>query len=535
MQKQIVDQYGQAFKVAETLAEPQTARLAQLQLEVANHPSRGLTPQRLNDILQEAEMGNLIAQHELFADMEERDGHLFAELSKRKRAVTKLDWDVVAPRNASAAEADLTAFVKELLQDMPDFEDMLFDLLDGVSHGFSCLEMEWQLVEKTWLPKQLHHRPQSWFQMDRATRTKIHLRDNTAEGAALNPFGWLVHQHKAISGYTSRSGLGRVLVWPYLFKHYSVGDLAEFIDIYGLPMRVGKYPANATADEKLTLMRAVAGIGHNAAGIMPATMSIDFEQAVQGTEAPFEAMISWAERSISKAIIGGTLTSESGSSGLGSGLAEIHNEVRMDIRDSDCKQLAGTITTQLIYPLLALNKGFADARRCPRFFLDTQEAEDLKQFADSLPKLVGIGVSIPENWVHDKLRIPVPSEKDRILAVPAAPAPVIDQPDNTKPGRTKASALVAALTRNLAAGQFADQDAVDGALELLDGELQVEAEKWLKPALAALKKAESGEAALEMLASDNPLVADSVLIAALTRAMFVVELLGADAALLELK
>ena len=89
MSKQIVDQYGQAFSAAEILAEPQTARLAQLQREIAGHPARGLTPQRLNDVLIDAEQGNLISQHELFTDMEERDAHLFAELSKRKRAVKR--------------------------------------------------------------------------------------------------------------------------------------------------------------------------------------------------------------------------------------------------------------------------------------------------------------------------------------------------------------------------------------------------------------------------------------------------------------
>ena len=81
---------------------------------------------------------------------------------------------------------------------------------------------------------------------------------------------------------------------------------------------------------------------------------------------------------------------------------------------------------------------------------------------------------------------------------------------------------------------FPDQDAVDGALALLDGELQPQIAKWLKPALTALASTESSEAALELLAGDNPLVDDAVLIEALTRAMFVVELLGADAALSEM-
>ncbi len=31
----------------------------------------------------------------------------------------------------------------------------------------------------------------------------------------------------------------------------------EFLEIYGLPIRLGKYPSGATSDEKMTLLRAV--------------------------------------------------------------------------------------------------------------------------------------------------------------------------------------------------------------------------------------------------------------------------------------
>nr|WP_282977379.1 DUF935 family protein [Pseudomonas aeruginosa] len=61
--------------------------------EFANHPAKGLTPAKLAHILIEAEQGHLQAQAELFMDMEERDAHLFAEMSKRKRAVLGLGLD----------------------------------------------------------------------------------------------------------------------------------------------------------------------------------------------------------------------------------------------------------------------------------------------------------------------------------------------------------------------------------------------------------------------------------------------------------
>ena len=93
---------GQHIKTPD-LAEPQTARLAHLQRELQSHPTRGLTPSRLAKILDAAENGDLVAQFELFEDMEEKDGHIAAEMGKRRRACV-LDWNVVPPEGADAAE-----------------------------------------------------------------------------------------------------------------------------------------------------------------------------------------------------------------------------------------------------------------------------------------------------------------------------------------------------------------------------------------------------------------------------------------------
>ena len=112
----ILDQYGNPIQT-KTLDEPQTARLVHLQKATIGHPTRGITPAKLNQILEDAEKGNLVAQHELFEDMEERDAHMFSELSKRKRAVTKLGWDIVPPHNATPAEKQLAEQLKSLLED----------------------------------------------------------------------------------------------------------------------------------------------------------------------------------------------------------------------------------------------------------------------------------------------------------------------------------------------------------------------------------------------------------------------------------
>lgn len=429
----ILDQYGKPFDLAQ-MSEPQTAHLAQLRHQYENHPSRGLTPARLAMILQNAERGDLVAQHELFQDMEEKDGHLFSVMDQRRSAVKRLDWSIVPPEGASAAETQDAEYVEEVLKSLEDFDDVLFDMTDAIGHGFSALELQWGRVEKVLMPTKIEHRPQSWFQIainPEISRNELRLRDNSVDGAALWSGGWILHQHRARSGYISRSGLYRVMAWPFLFKNYAVRDLAEFLEIYGLPLRLGTYNASATEKDKATLLRAVVNIGHDAAAIIPQGMMIDFKEAAKGDNKAFDSMINLMERIQSKVALGGTLTSGEGSHGT-QALGKIHQDIALHLRDSDAKQIANTLTKQVIYPILALNRGLRDMRRCPRIVFDTQEPEDIKLLSESVPKLVAMGMRIPLDWAHDKLKIPKAADGDQVLSMGQAAKPTPEDPALTK-------------------------------------------------------------------------------------------------------
>lgn len=485
----ILDHRGNPIQ-RQVLSEPQTARVASLHQEFANHPSRGLTPPKLAAIFEAAEQGDLVAQAELGEDMEEKDGHIMAELGKRKRALLTLDWDIMPPRNPSSEEKKLADYARELIQDLTDFEDLLFDLLDAIGKAYSGCEIEWRREGKEWLPDAFQHRPASWFTVDRATRTELRLRDMSPDGQTLQPFGWVMHVHKAKSGYVARAGLHRVLGWPFLFKNYSVRDLAEFLEIYGLPLRLGTYPAGASPEEKATLMRAVVNIGHAAAGIVPEGMMIDFKEAAKGASDPYTAMMQWCERTQSKAILGGVATSEAVSTGLGSSVANVHDEVRWDLTISDTRQLAGTLTRDLIYPLLALNKGLDSLRRCPRFMFDTGEPEDIKMYAESLPKLVGVGMRIPAKWAREKLRIPEPQKDEEVLKTAASPfAP-----------------LKARLPANIAALRAGDAapDVVDSQIDRLNQDAQPALDAMIAQVRALVEQARSLEELRDQLAALYP-------------------------------
>lgn len=455
----IVDQHGQPID-RNVLAEPQTSRLASLQNEYLTSSLDGLTPARLASTLRAADNGDLVAQHRLFADMEERDAHLSAEIGKRRLALMGLDWSIEPPRNATPAEKAHAEWLTEVLTDAVDpIEDLILALMDGVGHGFAPVELEWRDEGRERLPS-FHPRPQEWFQLDQARR-EIRLRDMSVDGAPLASFGWVFHTHgKAKTGYLGRMGLHRVLAWPFLYKSYAIGDFAEFLETFGLPIIVGKYFAGADPEEKASLLRAVTALGHDARAIMPADMELEIKEvSSSGSKSVHLEMVDWADRSQSKAILGQTMSAEAKASGLGSGNALLHKEVRQDILAADAKQIAGTVTRDLLYPLIALNRGSIDGlRRCPRFVFDLGESEDIKLFSEALPELVKVGMKIPVSWAHDKLRIPEPAGDEAVLAAPAGVLPPSDE---------EAPAALAALS---AARTGAERDALDDLAGLMGDE-----------------------------------------------------------------
>ncbi|MBF8273455.1 MAG: Mu-like prophage FluMu protein gp29 [Magnetococcales bacterium] len=384
-----------------------------------SHPARKITPDKIRTVLDRAENGDISDQCDLMEDMEEMDAHLHAELSKRRRALLTLPWTIEPPRGASAKEKKNAVAVAEWVRAIPDFEDVILDLADAVGKGFSCLELDWKKYFDGWRIQKIHHRPQRWFQFglgDGIPSNEIRLRSNSVSGDELWPFGWIVHTHRSRSGWAVRGGLMRTLAWPFLFKYYAVNDFAEFLQIFGLPLRLGKFPSSATREEQTALARAVKDIGRAAAGIIPESTAIEFEESARiGGDNMWLAMMDWAERSISKAVLGGTLTSQADGKTSTNALGQVHDDVRRDLLESDARQIASTLTRSLVWPLAALNIGIADPLSAPVFRFDMRQSEDLQKFADSIPNLVAVGMQIPTYWVHEKLGIPEPKDGEPVL------------------------------------------------------------------------------------------------------------------------
>lgn len=508
---------------------------------LSDHPSNRITPSKLKSILEDAENGDITAQHELFMDIEEQDSAIGANIQTRKRAILTLDWRIAEPRNATPAEEKLQTEIDELFFQYPNLENLLMDMMDAVGHGFSALEIEWKLENGKYIPHNFIPRPQSWFKLDKNDNLLLKTPSN-AMGESLRPFGWVVHSHKSRSVQLARMGLFRTLAWLYMFKHYSVRDFAEFLELYGMPIRIGKYGAGATNEEKRTLLRALAQIGHNAAGIMPDSMTIELHNAANtgagSANNPFLQMVDWCEKSIARLILGQTLTSGADGKSSTNALGNVHNEVRRDLLVSDAKQVAQTITQQIILPYLQINVDPNIAlHRVPYFEFDTKKYDDLSTFADAIPKLVGIGVQIPEKWTRDKLGIPEAQDGEVVLKAVQSDF----NPDLKTPG--KSTALSAHVVGCQCAGCLGkgarvalsagnngetEQDLLDNslneALNVIDFNRQLD--PVVRQLAVALTACNTYEEASDKLAEIYPDLNNAEHQRYLTQAVFLSELLG---------
>lgn len=379
----------------------------------STYPSDGLTPRKLARIFKAADEGDVYEQMELFEEMEGKDTHLFAQMQTRKLAVTGLDWEI-QPFSDDVLDKQVADFVEEKLRNIGDINKIFTNILDAIGKGVSVNEIEWDVDKDGFnIIKNIEFVHPKKLVWDYETDEMMICTKEFPSGIHLPENKFVVHRYNAKSGHVSKAGLHRVLAWMYLFKNYDVKDWVAFCEVYGMPLRLGKYSAASSDDDKKTLMEALYNLGTDAAGIIPDSTVIEFIESNKTSSAEiYELLARYCDEQMSKAILGQTLSSDSGGGSYAQG--KVHNEVRHDLTKADANDLAVTIRRDIIRPLVEYNFG-CDVN-IPFFIFDCEEAEDLKVLVEILKTLVcDMNLKVPVNYIYKKFSIPEPEEGEEIL------------------------------------------------------------------------------------------------------------------------
>lgn len=413
----LYDHDGRKIKISELkeeLIDPGVAWIRRGSYSVAS----SLTPIRLGMLLRQAADGNHDAYLTLAEEIEERELHYRSVLSTRRLAVSGAPVEVQAADDSAKAK-EIADAVRRDLTENDAFVDLLFDLLDGLGKGFAVSEILWNTEGKRWVPRAYKWRDPRLFAWNENLEELRVYDEADLYGKPLAPFKFVRFIPKLKSGVPIRGGLARVGAVAYMFKSYTVRDWHTFMDVFGMPIRLGRYGKDATEPEIQKLRQAVTNIAADAAGLIPDTMSIEFIEAAKtaGGDQLFRGSAEWWDKQISKVVLGQTMTSEDGSS---LAQAKVHNDVRLDIAQADARQLCAAINRDLVRAYVDLN--FGAQERYPSISLTIDEPEDLRATAEVIEILVKNGVPVPVWWVREKFGIPEAHDGDELLGAPKPPA-----------------------------------------------------------------------------------------------------------------
>ncbi|MGE4296946.1 MAG: DUF935 domain-containing protein [Desulfovibrionaceae bacterium] len=415
----LYDAHGRPVRSADLVREHAAPSLTGVrQAWSTDTMANGLTPERLARILRNAAEGDHCDYLILAEEMEEREPHYASVLGTRKRAVSGLEPAVEAASD-DARDQELADAVRELVA-APAFGDMLDDALDALGKGYSATEIMWDRSGARWTPERYEWRDPRFFLFDQATGRELRLLDERdMMGLPLPPYKFIVHVPRLKSGLPVRSGLARLAATSFMCKNYALTDWLAFAEVFGMPLRLGRYGENAKPEDIAKLIAAVANIGTDAAAVVPESMRIEFVEGGKATggQELFERLAEWLDRQVSKGVLGQTMTSDDGSS---QAQAKVHNEVRGDIQRADAKQLTNTINRDLVRAFIDLNWG--PQRVYPRVTLPINEPEDVTALSEALGILVPLGLAVEASVIRDRLGLPDPEPGAEILGQPMAPA-----------------------------------------------------------------------------------------------------------------
>lgn len=421
----ILDQFG---RPVETRKKPESKPLAAAPVMDSwrNYVSAGLTPQRLSALLREADSGNVTRQAELFDQMEEKDAHLLGEAEKRRNAILDVEFQIT-PASEDARDVKVAEFVQEYFDNLSDWDDTIVSLQDAVGKGFSALEINWDVSTGQAMPTDLIFIEQKRFNFADTNgylrKYPLLMSDTNMMGEEIPAWKLLFHRYGGKSGHAARSGLYRVCAWMYLFRNYAVKDWMAFLEVFGMPLRLGKYDAGASQEDKEALIAAIQSLGSDAAGIISKNTEIEFIEALKSGakgDNPFLAMAEFCGKEISKALLGQTLSADVGDTGSYAA-SQTHNEVRLDLAKADTRSVAATVRYQLIRPIVGFNFGWDTP--VPGYKAIWTEREDLESLSTVYTNVIGFGQPVSAEHVSERFGIPLP-EKGQALLEPRSQAPV---------------------------------------------------------------------------------------------------------------
>jgi len=372
----------------------------------------------LDPILQLSGTDQFTEIYDVYREMLLKWPHARHCLRKRQNAVLARPLQIMAASDENL-DAEIAEFARETISGIYEFRDDLRELLDAIWFGFAVSEIMWKTGGRgrngqNIIVDRLMSRDPGRFRFD--WDCKLMIDDNGVRQSftAAPEDKFIVHSYNKEHEIPYGWGEARYCYWYYFFAKNGLKFWSIFTEKFASPTAVGKYPPGISDAEKQSLLNTLRAMQNDQAVRIPDNMVIELLEAQRaGSLDCYQNFIRYLELSVSKAILGGTLTSDEGQFGTRA-QAEVHEASRIEYTEADCESLAGAIKSQLITPLVRFNYGFDAAIPDVTFASDDEEFLESRARTDEM--LVRMGVPLSVKYFYETYKRPAPEAGDEVTA-----------------------------------------------------------------------------------------------------------------------
>ena len=274
--------------------------------------------------------GGTAHSYELYEDLLQ-DDRIYATFAQRRSAVVARDW-AVEPGGTKRRDKMAADFIRETLEHVR-WDTVTDRMLYGVYYGFSVVECMWARDGRRVALDAVKVRNRRRFVFDPDFRLLL-LTNDQANGESMpDRKFWHFAAGADNDDEPYGRGLAYWLYWPWWFKRNHVRFWMTFLEKFGIPTGVGKYPKSAGPRERAVLLDAVRAIHSDSAVTVPEDMVIELLEASRGGSANYDSFYLRMDEAITTVVLSQTMTTGDGSS---QAQAKVHMEVRREVCGVRC-------------------------------------------------------------------------------------------------------------------------------------------------------------------------------------------------------
>jgi hypothetical protein len=310
---------------------------------------------------------------------------------QRRLAVISRPWEVDAgddsPRAKAAAE-HLRLQVKQL-----SWDRICDKMLYGRWYGYGVAEGQYKIGPdgKIWI-SDIIIPDRKWFGFTNAGELRMRTTDYP-EGEAVPPNKFWSFRTGATHDFAVYGmGLAHWCYWPVWFKKNGIKFWAIFLEKFGMPTVLGKFPEGTPKGDDIIAMilAAAAAVGRDSAVAIPENTTLELLAQGRTGDGTYDLFLNQMNDALFRVILSQTGTSKSEAQGLGGSQSNVMKDVRDEVVQSDSDMIHESFNQTFARWLTAWNFGPDVAP--PTLYRSLEDQEDLNSVAERDVKLHGIGI-----------------------------------------------------------------------------------------------------------------------------------------------